>query len=121
PEDITCTNLTELLVAAPASVDTMLGLIRRLPNLVHLTVKNLMLDDVQTDISIPTGRVCEPVTPLDTKISRLTFRYSCPLYSPEQAIAVAKYLLLAIPTLTELFPGQTPKQPVLGFIAEYSK
>ncbi|KAJ2765859.1 hypothetical protein IWQ56_003932, partial [Coemansia nantahalensis] len=35
-------------------------------------------------------------------------------------VAVAKYVLLRIPSLTELLAAQIPKSPVVSFVEEYA-
>ncbi|KAJ1718253.1 hypothetical protein LPJ61_006733, partial [Coemansia biformis] len=45
PSSITSTTITRLLVAGPASVDTMFELIQQLPNLVGLIFRQLDMDN----------------------------------------------------------------------------
>ncbi|KAJ1718103.1 hypothetical protein LPJ61_006856, partial [Coemansia biformis] len=121
PERITCTGLTRLLIDAPVSVDTMLDLIRRLPRLDALTLYDLLLDDIQADMSIPGSRAYNLATPLNTKLRKLAINFSRERYPPDLAIPVAKYLLLSIPTLAVFFASQTPKIPILAFMNDYYK
>ncbi|KAJ1724103.1 hypothetical protein LPJ61_005774 [Coemansia biformis] len=93
----------------------MLGFIRRLPNLTGLSFYRLELGDVQSDITVPEASDHTPIEPYDTKIKGLAINYNREQHSADQAIAVAKHLLLRLPTLTRLMATQTPKQPVMDF------
>ncbi|KAJ2714547.1 hypothetical protein H4R19_001669 [Coemansia spiralis] len=120
PESITCTGLTSLLVSGPTSVGTMIALIDKLPKLSGLTFYNLDLSDVQTDISVPEADEDANVEPLSTSLRVLAINYDMERHSPDIAVAVAKYILLRIPTMTELIAAQTPKDPVLAFVEAYA-
>ncbi|KAJ2800303.1 hypothetical protein H4R21_003232, partial [Coemansia helicoidea] len=120
PESITCTMLTHLQVSGPASVDTMLALIEKLPNLVCLEFHRLDVGDIQTDISIPKADDDAAVEPLHTSLRALALNYTRERHSLDAAVAVAKYVLLGIPTLTELCAARTPKSPVLSFVEAYA-
>ncbi|KAJ2714375.1 hypothetical protein H4R19_001762 [Coemansia spiralis] len=120
PESITCTALTRLLVSGPTSVDTMLAFIERMPKLRELTFDKLDLSDVQTDISIPEADEDANVEPLSTSLRVLAINYDRERHSPDMAVAVAKYVLLRIPTMTKLIAAQTPKDPVLEFVEAYT-
>ncbi|KAJ2806534.1 hypothetical protein H4R21_000828 [Coemansia helicoidea] len=120
PESITCTALTLLVVSAPSSVDTMLAFIERLPNLVSLSLINLHLSGIQADISIPEADEDTAVEPLSMSLESLAIIYDAELYLPEAAEAVAKYLLLSIPTLTHVFAMPTPSYEVLDFVEAYA-
>ncbi|KAJ2688137.1 hypothetical protein H4R19_006587, partial [Coemansia spiralis] len=120
PESITCTTLTHLLISGPTSVDTMLALIKRLPNLTGLRFHNLDLSDVQTDISVPEAGEDANVEPLSTSLRGLAINYDWEQHSPDMALAVAKYVLLKLPTMTKLLATQTPKDPVLEFVKAYA-
>ncbi|KAJ2715928.1 hypothetical protein H4R19_000929 [Coemansia spiralis] len=120
PESITCTSLTRLLVSGPTSVDTMVAFIDRLPKLRELTFYKLDLSDVQTDTSVPEADEDANVEPLSTSLSVLAINYDVERHSPDTAVAVAKYILLRIPTMTELITAQTPKNPVVEFVKAYA-
>ncbi|KAJ2716979.1 hypothetical protein H4R19_000288 [Coemansia spiralis] len=120
PEEITCTALTRLLIASPAPVDTMLALIEKLPRLTRLTFDKLLNENIQRDISIPEADEDAVVEPLSTSLKVLGINYNIYEHLPDIAVAVAKYLLLRIPTLTQLFAAQTPKDGVHGFVQSYS-
>ncbi|KAJ1725096.1 hypothetical protein LPJ61_005672, partial [Coemansia biformis] len=121
PESITCTALTKLCVSGPTSMDTMLGFIQRLPNLAKLIVHKLVLDSAQSDLSIPDASNHTPLEPLDTRLSMLAINYDGNQHSPDTAVAVAKYMLLKVPTLTEFHTAQTPQQPVVDFVATFAQ
>ncbi|KAJ1726736.1 hypothetical protein LPJ61_004993, partial [Coemansia biformis] len=121
PGDITSTTITRLLVAGPTSVDTMFEIIQRLPNLVGLIFYKLDMDSVQTDILVPEAGDHTPVEPYDTKLTGMAINYMQDKHSPDLAAAIAKHLLLKIPTLTKFFAYQTPVQPVLDFAERYSQ
>ncbi|KAJ1726094.1 hypothetical protein LPJ61_005425 [Coemansia biformis] len=120
PSSITSPTLTRLLVGGPASVDTMFELIQRLPNLVGLIFHALDMDNVQTDVSVPEPGDHAPMEPYGTKLTGMAINYKEDKHSPDLAAAIAKHLLLKIPTLTKFFAYQTPVQPVLDFAETYS-
>ncbi|KAJ2807342.1 hypothetical protein H4R21_000518 [Coemansia helicoidea] len=120
PESITCTALTRLSVSAPTSVGTMLAIIGRLPNLVKLTFFDLCLRGIQADISIPDADADAAVEPLHKSLNGLAINYERRRLSPDMAVAVAKYVLLRIPSLTQLVAVQTPASPVVSFVEEYA-
>ncbi|KAJ2777686.1 hypothetical protein H4R18_005023 [Coemansia javaensis] len=68
PPEIISTRLTKLEISPTTSADTMLGLIRGLPNLTNLKLWKLWYDDVQADISVPEPTVDCLVTPFNTRI-----------------------------------------------------
>ncbi|KAJ1724105.1 hypothetical protein LPJ61_005773, partial [Coemansia biformis] len=119
PEDIAGTGLTRLVVAAPTCVDSMFGFIDTHPDLDSLTLSNLALDEIVSDISIPESGARALMAPLDTRIRTLSFKIRRQLYSPDLAIPVAKYLLLRIPTLAEFFAPEIPRRPIVDFISEH--
>ncbi|KAJ2808464.1 hypothetical protein H4R21_000053, partial [Coemansia helicoidea] len=94
PESITCTALTHLSVSGPTSAD----------------------------ISIPEADVDAVVEPLHTSLNGLALNYNTRGQSPDMTVvvAVAKYVLLRIPSLTELLAAQVPKSPVASFVEEYA-
>ncbi|KAJ2778672.1 hypothetical protein H4R18_004458 [Coemansia javaensis] len=99
---ITCTTLTVLTVNSPTSVDKVLGLIGRLPNLVTAAFQNVCLGPVQADISIPGPRDSRLVAPLDTKLRALVLLGAWDEPLPIPVVQVARYLMLSVPTLTWL-------------------
>ncbi|KAJ2713371.1 hypothetical protein H4R19_002289 [Coemansia spiralis] len=120
PESITCTSLTRLLVSGQTSMDTMLAFIERLPNLVKLVFYSLDPSDLQTDISVPSADEEAIVEPLSTSLRELTVGYGRVQYSPDTAVAVAKYALLRVPMLTKLLAARTPEEDVLDFVDAYA-
>ncbi|KAJ1718658.1 hypothetical protein LPJ61_006526, partial [Coemansia biformis] len=118
PEDITCTGLMQLRVTALVDVDTMLELISRLPRLAYLTLTDLILDDFLSNISIPESVEHDPVPPLDTAITRLSITMR-ELESCMVADLVVKYMLLRMPTLTDLEVVGLPEMPIMDFVDEY--
>ncbi|KAJ1727384.1 hypothetical protein LPJ61_004597 [Coemansia biformis] len=121
PEFITCTALTRLCITASTNVDTMLGFFQHLPNLTKLVVHNLMLDDIQSDLSIPDASSHTPVEPLDTKLNILAINYNKNQYSPDMAVAVAKYMLLKVPMLAQFNVAQIPRQPIVDFVETFAQ
>ncbi|KAJ2803007.1 hypothetical protein H4R21_002197 [Coemansia helicoidea] len=120
PESITCTALTHLMVSAPTGVDTMLAFFARLPNLVNLTLMDLDLSDIRADITAPSADEDAIVEPLHSSLKGLAINYDTVRHSPDTAVALAKYVLLGIPTLAELLAGQIPKSSMAGFVEEYA-
>ncbi|KAJ1719897.1 hypothetical protein LPJ61_006237 [Coemansia biformis] len=121
PADIACADLTRLVVQAPTSVDTMLEFICTLHSLECLTVSSLTMEDIWSDISVPRNGRQGPVTPLDTKLSRLAISTLHRQYLPKLAISVVKYLLLKIPSLAIFYAAQIPREPVQKFVSTYSR
>ncbi|KAJ2801683.1 hypothetical protein H4R21_002705, partial [Coemansia helicoidea] len=120
PESISCAALTHLQVRAPTGVDTVLALIERLPNLVRMAFYDLDLSGIQTDMSVPDADESTAVEPLHTSLASLAINYDTERHSPDTALGVVKYLLLRIPTLTELIAIQAPNSPVVGFVEAYA-
>ncbi|KAJ2784295.1 hypothetical protein H4R18_001181 [Coemansia javaensis] len=72
PESVTCTALTSLYVAAPTHADAVFGLVQRLPRLAALVIGSVLLDSIQTDISVPgpgEPRLVEPTPTLTSFVS----------------------------------------------------
>ncbi|KAJ2782206.1 hypothetical protein H4R18_002415 [Coemansia javaensis] len=119
PESVTCLSLTRLMIAAPTSLDAMLELIRKLPNLTSLGLWKLALNEIQADISVPEpGENCV-VEPLDTKLKSLGINVNQNEPSWEMIVPVVKYLLLWIPTLEKFRAMHAPKKPIMDFVGEY--
>ncbi|KAJ2716834.1 hypothetical protein H4R19_000397 [Coemansia spiralis] len=119
-ENITCTTLTHIAISGPTSVDSMLALIERMPNLTELVFDRLDAQNIQSDVLIPSADEDAVIEPLSTSLLLLAIDYHSDGYLPDMAVAVTKHVLLRIPTLTELLIAQTPKEPVLGFVEEYA-
>ncbi|KAJ2711527.1 hypothetical protein H4R19_003205, partial [Coemansia spiralis] len=98
PESITCTALTHLLLSGPASVDAILAFIEKLPRLVELVFDSVDPSHMETDISIPEAGSSAIVEPLNTSLGALAINYIRGEHSPDTTLAVAKYLLLRIPS-----------------------
>ncbi|KAJ2806306.1 hypothetical protein H4R21_000926 [Coemansia helicoidea] len=120
PESITCTALTHLQVWPTTGVDTMLAFLERLPNLVKLTFYDLDLSDIQADMSIPDAHETGVAEPLHASLEGLAINFDIRRHPSDAAVAVAKYMLLRIPSLAQLHAAQTPKNPILGFAREYA-
>ncbi|KAJ2796127.1 hypothetical protein H4R21_004836 [Coemansia helicoidea] len=121
PESITCAALTHLEISAPTSVDTMLAVIKTLPNLVKLTLYDLDMSDIQVDISIPDADQDAAMEPLHSSLQSLKIGSGRNRLVRESAAAVAlvavlKCMLLRIPTLTRVHSREIPKEPVLDFV-----
>ncbi|KAJ2806045.1 hypothetical protein H4R21_001032 [Coemansia helicoidea] len=120
PESITCTTLTHLKVLPPTTVDTMLAFIERLPNLAKLSLYGLDVSEIQADMSIPDADHNTLVEPIHASLSQLIIYGHRMRHYPDKAVAVAKYMLLRVPTLTTLIAIYTPKTPVLNFVDAYA-
>ncbi|KAJ2716988.1 hypothetical protein H4R19_000297 [Coemansia spiralis] len=121
PESITCTALTRLVVAGPASIDTMLALIKQMPRLSELAFGSLTPGHIQTDISIPDADQAAAVEPLSTSLRVLEMAYDPEPVSSDLAVALAQCMLLRIPSLVKLHTSDTPKDLVLDFVDEYAE
>ncbi|KAJ2807770.1 hypothetical protein H4R21_000347 [Coemansia helicoidea] len=120
PENITCSALTVLQIWGTASVDTMLALIEKLPNLVKLRGSNLDMSEIQSDISLPGADEGAALGPLSLSLKRLAISFFSGGHSPDTAVAVVKCFLCRIPTLTRLIAEKIPRSTVLGFVQEYA-
>ncbi|KAJ2807689.1 hypothetical protein H4R21_000381 [Coemansia helicoidea] len=120
PETITCTTLTHLQVSATTTEDTMLAFIERMPNLIELTFFNLNLGDARGDVSVPDANVDAVVEPIHTSLRVLHMDYNTWEPASDMGVALMKYLLLRIPTLTEMIAGSTPNGPVTSFVEAYA-
>ncbi|KAJ2711013.1 hypothetical protein H4R19_003458, partial [Coemansia spiralis] len=83
-------------------VDAIVAFIEKLPRIVELVFDSLDPRHMQMDISIPEADDGAIVEPLSTSLSVLAINYARGQYSPDTALAVAKYMLLRIPSLTKL-------------------
>ncbi|KAJ2714160.1 hypothetical protein H4R19_001871 [Coemansia spiralis] len=120
PESITCTALTNLLIYWPTSIDNMLVFIEKLPKLQVVTFHSLDASDIQADISVPKAEASAAITPLSTSLKALAINYDRERLLPDKAVAVARYMLIRIPTLVKLFAVQTPRESMLSFVAAYA-
>ncbi|KAJ2776898.1 hypothetical protein H4R18_005425, partial [Coemansia javaensis] len=121
PETLACTGLTHLGIAAPISLDAMLGFIRKLPNLASMGLWELVLDDIQADISVPAPEECHPMEPLDTRLKVVSINVNRSQPSWSMVTQATKYLLLRIPTLIALDAVHASYKPVMKFVDAYSK
>ncbi|KAJ2713374.1 hypothetical protein H4R19_002284 [Coemansia spiralis] len=121
PEFVTCTQLTHLYLCGPTGVDDLMEHVRRQPLLKVLSVNDLMMDDIQTDFTIPACAEHEPVTPLDTQIRKLVIMGDQEDELQEQVTQIVKYLLLKIPTLTSLFSLPVIPKQIRDFVDEYAQ
>ncbi|KAJ2800831.1 hypothetical protein H4R21_003020 [Coemansia helicoidea] len=120
PESLTCSTLTRLTVLAPTGVDAMLALLERLPNLADLFLYLLDARDVRADISIPGANEDSVVAPLRTSLRVLVINYNKWAQPPGVVLAVMKFMMLSIPTLTVLTSIPDPGSPLAGFVEEYA-
>ncbi|KAJ2698068.1 hypothetical protein H4R19_005620 [Coemansia spiralis] len=98
----------------------MLVFIEILPKLQALTFYSLDASDIKADISIPEAEANTTIAPLSTSLKALAINYERERFMPDRAVAVAKYMLLRIPTLVKLFAVQTPREQMQSFVAEYA-
>ncbi|KAJ2780273.1 hypothetical protein H4R18_003547 [Coemansia javaensis] len=123
PSTISCTRLTKLAVGAGMRVDELLELLQKLPDLVGLCLDSLLLGDngIQADISVPDPEGAALLEPLNTRVQSLHIDIHCCEESQKDVlVAVAKYLLLRIPTLASFVAWQVPGKPMAEFIRAYS-
>ncbi|KAJ2808412.1 hypothetical protein H4R21_000001 [Coemansia helicoidea] len=118
PALVTCTDLTALNVLAPTSVDSMLGLITRLPRLAKLVLHRVTFDKIQTDLSVPPRDAYDLIAPLDTQLERLSINPVRQQGVVDAVIQTINYLLLKIPTLGYIDSTHAPKQQVLEFVGD---
>ncbi|KAJ2708483.1 hypothetical protein H4R19_004723 [Coemansia spiralis] len=121
PDDITCTNLTQLVIAGSVRVDTMLAFIGRMPRLAKLKLDRLDPVNIHTDISVPDADDDAVVEPISNSLKELVISYEWDWPVREILVDVAKYVLLRIPVLDTLVTTNTPRDPILGFVEAYSR
>ncbi|KAJ2794762.1 hypothetical protein H4R21_005375 [Coemansia helicoidea] len=120
PESITCTTLTHLRASSTISVDTMLVFIERMPNLIQLTLSSLNLSGIRVDISVPGADVDAVVEPLYTSLRVLRMDYDAWNPQPDTGMTLVKYMLLRIPTLTQVTSRRTSKAQMISFVEAYA-
>ncbi|KAJ2778179.1 hypothetical protein H4R18_004771 [Coemansia javaensis] len=111
----------ELEMHANTSVDAMLELIHKLPNLIRLDVFSVTLSDIQGDISIPGPDEDHLVGPFSSKIKTMQIAASLGEPAPELLAPVAKYLLLRIPTMARFCSIRLKMRQFAEFADAYSK
>ncbi|KAJ2778819.1 hypothetical protein H4R18_004369, partial [Coemansia javaensis] len=121
PETITCTRLTHLALGAATSLDAMLGLIHKLPNLASMGLWELALDDIQGVILVPEPVGGCVVEPLDTRLKVVSINVDQNRPSWRMVTQAAKYLAAMIPTLFRFTAIHAPKKPIMSFVREYSE
>ncbi|KAJ1729815.1 hypothetical protein LPJ61_003343 [Coemansia biformis] len=121
PESFICTAMTRLMISGPTNLDTMFGLIQHLPNLVELALYlTYPYRGPYPDMTIPEAGSRTPAWPFRTKLMMVDIEFNNDWPSPTLTVALAKYLLLKIPTLTKLVAKQTPQQRILDFVEGYA-
>ncbi|KAJ2713299.1 hypothetical protein H4R19_002321 [Coemansia spiralis] len=120
-ELFTYTKLTHLELTAPTSVDDMMAHIHSQPRLVSLAVNNLVLTNCKTDLSIPSSTEHELVTPLDTQIGVLSIGGAHSRGWQKKGVSMLKYLLLKMPTLSEVRAQRIPSKPIQAFVNKYAQ
>ncbi|KAJ2777496.1 hypothetical protein H4R18_005122 [Coemansia javaensis] len=114
------TLVTELLIHSEVTLDFMLGLILGFPSLTALTLSELRPEAISEDISVPGPGEASLVQPLSTKLKRIHISTWESDGIKDKLVAMAKYLLLKIPTLTEYHSKETPEWDILEFVDAYS-
>ncbi|KAJ2784975.1 hypothetical protein H4R18_000789 [Coemansia javaensis] len=112
--------VTRLEMRPPIGVDSMLALIRRLPRLATLMLWRLEFDDIQADISVPGPDEYCFVEPLSARIECLCLNARQEKQSVDMLVAVAKYLMLGVPTLADFRAPCIPRAAIMEFVDAYS-
>ncbi|KAJ2784319.1 hypothetical protein H4R18_001205 [Coemansia javaensis] len=115
PEAITCTLITQLTIAPAISVDTVLNLVQRLPSLTSLEVYTCLTDGAQADLSVPEPGSGYMVDPFETKMKKMYISG----HEQNALVALAKYLLLRIPTLQTFGSLDIPERLIVAFVGAY--
>ncbi|KAJ2714116.1 hypothetical protein H4R19_001893 [Coemansia spiralis] len=116
---ITCPDLTSLTVHARVGVDAVLAFVEQLQHLRVLVCRNVATRDMQANIIIAPLDAHERVVPLNASLQSLVLTPNTP-FDNEDGIAVAKYLLMRLPSLMLFSADGIPEQPVFDFAQEYS-
>ncbi|KAJ2802286.1 hypothetical protein H4R21_002476 [Coemansia helicoidea] len=121
PEDITFTGLTQLDIASPTSVRTVIELVQKLPRLVTLGISSCTIDDIPPEVAVPAPDDPELLPPFDTRIDTLGL-YRCRAVSNEKHGArVWRYLLLRMPSLKRVDLGGVSRKRFGRFVDNYSQ
>ncbi|KAJ2159197.1 hypothetical protein GGF46_003206 [Coemansia sp. RSA 552] len=122
PQAIDYEGLTRLRVAAPTNIETVITTINKFPRLTALTFRHLTADTTVPaeipvkDLADNTPLVLEPFA---TSVERLYIEYRANQYPQQTLLAVAKYLLLRMPSLTDVLLRNLPESLFQPFIAAY--
>ncbi|KAJ2803311.1 hypothetical protein H4R21_002081 [Coemansia helicoidea] len=120
PEDLTYTALTHLEFHATTDVASILAIIGRLPNLVDLYHTELEWGELGPEDLDYDAYDSATVKPFHTSLQALDIDFDSDERCPAMEVRLVQYLLLRIPTLTELIAWATPGKPVRRFVAEYA-
>ncbi|KAJ2782209.1 hypothetical protein H4R18_002418 [Coemansia javaensis] len=120
PDDITSTTLTQLVIHSAASVDTMLGLVQKLPNLIHLFLSCFVPDVIEADLTVPGPDDEAVLEPFNAKLNDLTLSHQG-VWPLGKLTTVVWHLVLRVPTLRHLTVGNGEKLPMEEFVSVYSE
>ncbi|KAJ2709346.1 hypothetical protein H4R19_004300 [Coemansia spiralis] len=119
PEAITCTDLTILRMHIRVSADMVLEFIERLQRLQALVCSNVTTRGMQADVSVAPLDAHEPMEPLNTSLRSLAMAPNVDRRDYD-TVALAKYLLVRLPSLKRFSTFRVSKQSVLDFAREYA-
>ncbi|KAJ2780854.1 hypothetical protein H4R18_003223 [Coemansia javaensis] len=115
---ISCVSLTRLEVCPEISAAIALELIRSLPSLTDLTLKNVPMDSTQ-DVPTPEPEDGRPARPFDTRIRTLSLGVYERVWNSTLSVSFVEYLLLRIRTLVRLSAPNVPEDPVVEFVGRH--
>ncbi|KAJ2785353.1 hypothetical protein H4R18_000564 [Coemansia javaensis] len=120
PESLASAVLTRLDVSMDTDLNTVVALIRCLPRLSSLDVRDLMAYSIPPGISIPEPGADRLVEPISSTLKHARVRLRClSLRRPEPPALTLKYLLLAVPSLSIIKVYGIQGDPIGGFVNSY--
>ncbi|KAI9479890.1 hypothetical protein BX667DRAFT_522344 [Coemansia mojavensis] len=111
PRNMTCMDLTYLLVTSKLDIDTMVKLIVKLRNLAGFEIYNLVPGHKKAIASC--DQDCKP---FDTKLQTLSLYFNESDFSVPSKLVVLQYLLLRIPALEQVITSE-PAEPLYDFVS----
>ncbi|KAI9470173.1 hypothetical protein BX667DRAFT_509293 [Coemansia mojavensis] len=104
-ENITCTLITNMIIAAPTSTETFLALLGKLPRLSALSLYRARFDDAMEVIPAAS----EPCLPLNQQLKTVQLRYRSAECSAEIMVHALAYLVPRLVNLKNLTAAQVPQ------------
>ncbi|KAJ2782601.1 hypothetical protein H4R18_002169 [Coemansia javaensis] len=118
--DTASTSLTRLDASMNINLDAMVALIRRLPRLSSLRIRQVKAYDIPPGISVPEPGADRLVEPISTTLKTVRITFDCDNKNPEPAVLTLKYLLLAVPSLSTISVYDIPGDPMDGFVEDHA-
>ncbi|KAJ2784254.1 hypothetical protein H4R18_001242 [Coemansia javaensis] len=118
PETLASAPLTRLSVMVRVHADIVVALIQGLPRLSSLMIRRLMGCGAWSDTSIPEPGADRLVEPVSSTLEAVQIWAGSNIQAPETVTMLARYLLLATPSLSYLSTIEAARQPIEGLVKE---